>query len=61
MQVRSFFLFLVMLTRDASGRSKPLRVGQRIGILGLRALMDDILLWGEENVLIIERNHFRKL
>jgi hypothetical protein len=42
-QVTSFFLFLTMLTRVGSGRSKPMRVGILTRILGLRALMDDIL------------------
>jgi hypothetical protein len=42
-QVRKYFLFLVMLMRVAIGRSKPMRVGLRIGILRLRALMDSIL------------------
>jgi hypothetical protein len=42
-QVRSFFLFLVMPMRDASGRSKSMRVGHCTGILMLRALMDGIL------------------
>jgi hypothetical protein len=37
--------------RDASGRSKPMRVGHHTGILRLRALMDGILFYGEENVL----------
>jgi hypothetical protein len=37
--------------RVVSGKSKPMRVGLRIGILRLRALMDGILFWGEENVL----------
>jgi hypothetical protein len=32
-----------MPTRVASGKSKPMRVGLRIGILRLRALMDYIL------------------
>jgi hypothetical protein len=31
-QVRSFFLFPTMLMRDASGRSKPMRVGHRTEI-----------------------------
>jgi hypothetical protein len=43
MQVRRFFLFPAMLTRVVSGRSKPMRVGQRTGILRLRVMMDDIL------------------
>jgi hypothetical protein len=42
--VRSFFLFPEMSTKDASGMSKPMRVGHRTGILRLRALIDDILL-----------------
>jgi hypothetical protein len=42
-QVRSFFLFPVMLMRVGSGRSKPMRVGPLTGILRLRALMDVIL------------------
>jgi hypothetical protein len=41
--VRNFFLFPVMLTKVASGRSKPMRVGHRIEILRLRALMDGIV------------------
>jgi hypothetical protein len=44
-------LFLVMPTRVVSGRSKLMRVGLRTGILRLRALMDDILFYGEEDVL----------
>jgi hypothetical protein len=32
-----------MPTRVVSGKSKPMRVGLRIGILRLRTLMDDIL------------------
>jgi hypothetical protein len=43
-QVRSFFLFLAMPMRDASGRFKLMRVEHRIGILRLRALMDGILV-----------------
>jgi hypothetical protein len=50
-QVRSCFLSLAIPTRVVSGRSKPMRVGLRTGILGLRALMDDILFYSEENVL----------
>jgi hypothetical protein len=42
-QVRSFFLFLVMLARDVSGTSKPMRVEYRTGILRLRGLMDGVL------------------
>jgi hypothetical protein len=42
-KVRNCFLFLVMLTRVVSEKSKPMRVGLRTGILRLRALMDDIL------------------
>jgi hypothetical protein len=33
----------VMLTRVVSGKSKPMRVGLRTGILRLRAPMDGIL------------------
>jgi hypothetical protein len=58
-QVRSFFLFPMMPTMVASGRSKPMRVGHRIGILRLRELMDDILFSGKENILNDERKHFR--
>jgi hypothetical protein len=47
--------------RVVSGKSKPMRVGLRTGILRLRVLMDDILLQGKENVLTVERNHFCKL
>jgi hypothetical protein len=50
-QVRSFFLFSVMSTMVASGRSQPMRVGYHTGILRLRALMDVILFYGKENVL----------
>jgi hypothetical protein len=50
-----------MPTRDASGRSKSMRVGCLTGILRLRALMDVVLFLGEENVLNIERNCFHKL
>jgi hypothetical protein len=60
-QVRSFFLLLVMLMRDASGRFKPMRVGRHTGILGLRASMHDIIFYGEKNVLNVEGNCFRKL
>jgi hypothetical protein len=42
-QVRNYFLFLVMSTWVLSGKSKPMRVGLRIGILRLRAPMDGIL------------------
>jgi hypothetical protein len=42
-KVRICFLFLAMLMRAISRRSKPMRVGLHTGILGLRALMDDIL------------------
>jgi hypothetical protein len=44
-QVR-IFVFLAMLTRAASGRSRS---------------MKGILFLGEENVLDIERTHFSKL
>jgi hypothetical protein len=40
-----------MPMRVVSGKYKPMRVGLRTGILRLRALMDDILFWDEENVL----------
>jgi hypothetical protein len=50
-----------MPTKVASERSKPFRDGHRTGILKLRALMDGILFYGEENVLNIERNRFCKL
>jgi hypothetical protein len=42
-QVRSFFLFSVMPTAVAYGRSKLMRVGHLTGILILRMLMDGIL------------------
>jgi hypothetical protein len=42
-EVRSFFLFLAMLTMVASGRYKLMRVEHYTGILRLRALMDGIL------------------
>jgi hypothetical protein len=42
-QVRNCFLFLTMPMRVVRGKSKLMRVGHRIGILGLRALMDGIL------------------
>jgi hypothetical protein len=41
--VRSYFLLLVMPTRDVSGKSKPMRVGLCNGIHRLRAPMDGIL------------------
>jgi hypothetical protein len=40
-----------MPMRVVTGRSKPMRVGLRTGILRLRALKDGILFQGEENVL----------
>jgi hypothetical protein len=40
-----------MPMRVVSGKSKPLRVGLCTRILRLRAPMDDILFYGEENVL----------
>jgi hypothetical protein len=46
---------------DVSGRSKLMRVGHRTGILGLRALMDGILFYGEENVLNESDFRFHKL
>jgi fluoride ion exporter CrcB/FEX len=42
-QVRNCFLLLVMRMRVVSGKSKPMRVVLRTGILGLRVPMDDIL------------------
>jgi hypothetical protein len=42
-QVRNCFLFPVMPMRVVSGKSKPMRVELRTGILRLRAPMDDIL------------------
>jgi hypothetical protein len=36
-------LLLAILTRVLSGKSKPMRVGLRTGILRHRVLMDDIL------------------
>jgi hypothetical protein len=59
--MRNCFLLPAMPMRVASGKSKPMRVGLRTGILRLRMPMDDILFWGKENILIVERNHFRKL
>jgi hypothetical protein len=50
-----------MSTRVLRGKSKPMRVGLRTGIIRLRMPMDDILFYGKENVLTVERNHFRKL
>jgi hypothetical protein len=50
-QVRIYYLFLVIPTRVVSGWSKPMRVEPHTGILRLRALMDDILFLGKENVL----------
>jgi hypothetical protein len=40
-----------MPMRVVSGKSKPLRVRLCTGILRHTALMDDILFYGEENVL----------
>jgi hypothetical protein len=51
----------MMPTRVVSGKSKPMRVGLRTRILRLRTPMNDILFQGKENVLIVERKHFRKL
>jgi hypothetical protein len=42
-QVRIYFLFSAMPMKVVSGKSKPMRVGLRAGILRLRALMDGIL------------------
>jgi hypothetical protein len=50
-QVRNCFFFLAMPTRVVSGKSKPMRVGLHTGILKLRALIDNILFYGKENVL----------
>jgi hypothetical protein len=50
-----------MPMRVVSGKSKLMRAGLCTGILRLRAPMVGILLQGKENVLIVERNHFRKL
>jgi hypothetical protein len=51
----------MMLMKVASGKSKPMRVGLRTMILRLRVPMDDILFYGKENILTVERNCFRKL
>jgi hypothetical protein len=59
--VRSFFLFPVMPTRVVSERSKPMRVGHRTRILRFRALVDDILFYGKENVPNESDFLFRKL
>jgi hypothetical protein len=46
----------------ASGKSKPIRVGFRTRTnRRLRMVEEDILFYGEENVLDIERNCFHKL
>jgi hypothetical protein len=50
-----------MLMRVVSGKSKPMRVELHTEIIRLRAPMDGILFYGKENVLTVERNHFRKL
>jgi hypothetical protein len=50
-----------MPMRVGSRKSKPMRVGMCTGILRLRALMDGILFYSKENVLIVEKNHFWKL
>jgi hypothetical protein len=42
-QVRNYFLLPAMPMRVVSGKSKPMRVGLRTGILRLRMPMDDIL------------------
>jgi hypothetical protein len=60
-EVRSYFLLPAMPMRVVSGKSKPMRVGLCTGIHKLRAPMDDILFQGKDNVLTVERNHFRKL
>jgi hypothetical protein len=59
--VRSFFLFLVMPMKDDNGRSKPMRFGHHTWIIRLKALMDDILFYGEENVPRDSDFCFRKL
>jgi hypothetical protein len=41
--VRNCFLLSAMLKRVVSGKSKPMRVGLRTGILKLRVSMDGIL------------------
>jgi hypothetical protein len=43
-QVRIFFLFLTMLMRGVSGRSKPMSVGCCTGTHRFRVLMEIILL-----------------
>jgi hypothetical protein len=60
-QVRNCFLLPAMPMRVVSGKSKSMRDGLRTGILRLRVPMDGILFSGKENVLTVERNHFRKL
>jgi hypothetical protein len=60
-QVRNCFLFLVIPMRVLREKSKPMRVVLCTEILRLREPMDDILFYGKENVLIVERNRFRKL
>jgi hypothetical protein len=60
-QVRNWFLLSVMSMTVVSGKSKPMRVGLRTGILRLRVQMDDIFFQGKENILAVERNRFRKL
>jgi hypothetical protein len=42
-RVRNYFLLLAMPMRVVNGKSKPMRVGLRTGILRLRLPMDDIL------------------
>jgi hypothetical protein len=42
-----------MLTRDASGKSRPMRARFRTGTRKLRGAEEGILLYGEENVLIV--------
>jgi hypothetical protein len=42
-QVRNCFLYSMMPMKIVSGKSKPMRVGLRTGILRLKMLMDDIL------------------
>jgi hypothetical protein len=47
-----------MPTRVVNGKSKPMRVGLRTGILRLRAPMDGILFLGKENVLNVIETAF---
>jgi hypothetical protein len=50
------FLVLAMPTRDASGRSRLMRVGSRTRTYNrLRVAEEGILFYGEENVLTLEK------